>query len=256
MDVHTIKVDDIPKEVKDELYLEYRNILKIFEIEYENKYRFIEFNDYICIREDTLPGIIPDRLIQRMEVLLPDSGVESRFKNVCDYEHRHMSVLENLFMSANILGEHMMYIKDGAIKPPGKAWFIYATFKGYIYGGIFAFWNPEEKRTLFIQGICQCPTFALLKNCVPSYKLSLPHLNTVLESSIEDLAVKLGATRILVIPVGDKQGEILAKYYGYILQDKPEVYYPCDIIAGYDHFMDNPDEVYSNVYQKDLPLIE
>lgn len=180
------------------------------------------------IEEFPVPKQLSSKVIQKLknfakDTLNLDISPEDRY-------HPTEEIINSLFSLHSILSEQIDYTwKERELDC--HVWFITSAINGYLYGGIFVFWNSQYPDYVVIQGIAKFFIPGLFSILYPEYNNLLPKLNSLLLPHIEMVATNVEATKIYVAPVGI-QGRILEQHYGF--KRSSGFKYPCMMIKGQD----------------------
>ena len=153
--------------------------------------------------------------------------LEDRYELILN---QNVDILSALIGTYRILKEQRKYCHPDNVNHCNIQ-FLYTRLNGYLYGGTFVFYHLEHPDYVVMQGISKffIPTlFALL---YPELESKLPRLNSILQGMVEELTIKISATKIYVAPIG-KQGDILEKYYGYQKTTPFPFPFPCSRIEA------------------------
>jgi len=170
--------------------------------------------------------------------------------NLIDYHfslHFTEDIMSTIFRVRLLLIEQLdyLYTIDDFKKNGCNVWVISAEANNRLYGSVLAF--HKSGSDILIQGISRATIPTLCEIFVPGSLQILPRLNSLLLPTIESIGRSVGASKVVVAPIGN-QGKILVKHYGFKLDRK--IKYPCKGIRGESMVLDNPDRFLT--YSKSL----
>jgi hypothetical protein len=149
-------------------------------------------------------------------------------KTIPDFK-RKSTFREPSMSIKNLQEEQHVYLETCSSENECQMWLTVATINNQPYGCIFSFYRPGYD--FMIQGISKFYIPGMFSFFYPEISNQLPKLNNLLIPAIESLAKKVGASRIVVRPIGN-QGSILSKHYGFEHIDDDRT--PCDVIFGWN----------------------
>ena len=236
MDITTsiYQVDDVPEGVRRYLKESIDHINDQLNLgDYLSEVRSVEailedYDDYPFQQQLTefLVDLLGDELNERYKELITDPDDD---------------FLEKLVRIRNIIAEQDIYLDEKETNC--DIYMITAHVDNDFYGLIYCFYNKKYPNYLMIQGISKTLKYMLSDLLYPKMYSKLPKLNSILMPSIESLAKQIGATKIIVAPIGN-QGNILNKHYGF--NKVKEIKYPCMLILGSDSYD-------IDYYEKEIP---
>jgi len=248
--VYQIGAGQFPNNVDTELHKDYDSLAEILGLDH-----YLETPNEGDYLEELPEHPVPQKLNKELLNKLSEFSSEILEKSLpeCNYSSHENNLLHFLRLR-RLLSEQIEYTySDGQ---DCDVYFIISSVNNHNYGGIFLFhgfdgkegekmeienegnigemkrkqWNREGQREeVVIQGISKFLIPSLFSFLYPEEEKYLPRLNTLLQSAVESLCMKLKVKRIYVAPVG-KQGKILQEHYGYKKVDK--IPFPSRMIRG------------------------